>query len=83
MQPKKHDRKSQVHLCVKQKLELTEMPQSCVSICMENGMKVQTVWDNRKTVRPSEISTDREGTTHYAKCSPREHTQPSKQINLK
>jgi hypothetical protein len=62
-----------MHLCIKQKLELTEMPQSCVNICMEYGMKEQTVWDNRITVRPSEIlSFDREGTTHYAKRSPRE-----------
>jgi len=50
---------------------------------MEYGMKEQTVWDNRKTVRPSEIlSFDRENTTHYAKGSPREHIEPSKQITL-
>jgi hypothetical protein len=74
MQPKKYEKKSQVHLCVKQKLELTEMPQSCVSIGMEYGMKEQTVWDNRKTVRPSEIlSFDREGTTHYAKGNTQSH----------
>jgi hypothetical protein len=83
MQPKKHEKKIQMHLCVKQKLELTEMPQSCVSICMEYGMKEQTVWDNTKTFRPSEIlSFDREGTTHYAKGSPWEHTEPPKQIIL-
>jgi len=74
MQPKKHEKKSEVHLCVKQKLELTEVPQSCVRICMEYDMKRQTVWDNRKIVRPSEIlSFDREGTTHYAQGSPKEH----------
>ena len=44
-----------MHLCVEQKLELTEMPGSCVSVCLEYGMKKQTVFDNRKTVRPSEI----------------------------
>jgi len=50
---------------------------------MEYGMKDQTVWDNRKIVRPSEIlSFDREITTHYAKGSPREHKEPSKQITL-
>ena len=48
MQPKKHEKKSEVHLCVKQKLELTKMPQSCVRICMEYDMKQQTVWDNTK-----------------------------------
>lgn len=80
MQPKKHEKKSQVHLCVEQKLQLTEMH---VSICLEYGMKKQTVFDNRKTARPSEIlSFYREGTTHYAKGSPREHTEPSKQITL-
>jgi hypothetical protein len=50
---------------------------------MEYGTKEQTVWDNRKTVRPPEIlSSDRKGTTHYAKGTPREHTEPSKQITL-
>ena len=30
----------------------------------------RAVWDNRKTVRPSDIlSFDREGTTHYAKAA--------------
>ena len=83
MQPKKHEKKSQVHLHVKKELELPKKPQCCVSICMEYGMKGQTVWDNRKTVRPLEIlSFDREGTTHYAKGSPREHIEPSKQITL-
>jgi len=83
MQPKKHEKKSQVHLCVKQKLELTKTPQSCVSIRMEYGMKEQTVWDYRKTVRPSVIlSSDREGTTHYVSGSQKEHTEPSKQITL-
>jgi hypothetical protein len=66
MQPKKHEKKSEVHLCVKQKLELTKKPQSCVSICMEYGMKEQTVLDNRKIVRPSEmLYFDREGANHY------------------
>jgi hypothetical protein len=46
-------------------------------------MKEQTVWDYRKTVRPSVIlSFDREVTTHYANSSPKEHTEPSKQITL-
>jgi hypothetical protein len=59
------------------------MPQSCVSISIEYGMKEQKVWDNRKTVKPSEIlSFDREVTTHYAKGSPKEYTEPSKQITL-
>jgi hypothetical protein len=50
---------------------------------MEYDTKQQTVWDNRKTVRHSEIlSSDREGTTYYAKGTPREHTEPSKQITL-
>jgi len=35
------------------------------------------VWDNRKTVKASEIlSFDREGITGYAKGSPKEHTEP-------
>jgi hypothetical protein len=55
MDPKKHEKKSQVHICVKQTLQLTKMPESCVSVCMEYGMKKQTV-------RPPQISSfDREG----------------------
>jgi hypothetical protein len=50
---------------------------------MENGVKWQTVCDTIKTVRSSEIlSSDREGTTHYAKGSPGEHIKPSKPINF-
>jgi hypothetical protein len=43
-----------------------------------------TMCDTIKTVRSSEIlSSDREGTTHYAKGSPGEHIKPSKSINFK
>jgi len=84
MQPKNHEKKSEVHFCVKQKLELTEMPQSCVSICMEYGMKEQTVWDNRKTVRPSEIlSFDREKYYPLCKRQPKGTHRAIKTNNLK
>jgi hypothetical protein len=48
VEPKKEEKKYQVYLCVQQKLELDEKLESCVSICMEYGVKKQTVCDSTK-----------------------------------
>lgn len=81
MGPKKVEKKSRVRLRVKQKLELMERLESCVSVAAIYIL----IWSKgRKNKRCLILGEQKQmfRNIHYSKGDLNEHTQPMKQVNL-